>query len=357
MIEQALQRISGLESAKKKELRPLAPIKIVGPRGVGKTTLLYEAKRLAQSQKIQVLLLSQLNSLADRRLLTGLVGDEAYARIKDTLSRVKGVSAGPVGITWEPGEVSLEKSFCQKMAKQPLLLLLDEVMQYNPKALGGLLRVCQELIGDRQPLAMLMAGTPQTDQLLEKAEASFIDRTIDMYINDLSDDETLDALAHPFKLHKSKIAPTALRRMAKLTDNYPFFIQIVGSEVWEAMSATGKSEISLALVKQAEPAINTQRQTFYSKIHTKMLSADLLKHAERAMEILAMNKGKVTRVTMISGLAGKKMNVYGPKHVEIFNQLLDQGFIWIRHDRVEAGIPSFFDYCQQDAKIGKREAI
>ena len=358
LIKQALQRVSGAGSVKKGKLRPLAPIKIVGPRGVGKTTLLHEAKRLAQSQNIQVLHLAELCSLTDLDLMAGLVGEKARERLLKKLSLVKGISAGPVGIAWEPEQVGLEQAFRKKMAGQPLLLLLDEVMHYEPQALSGLLKTCQKLIGDRHPLVMILAGTPQTDQLLGQLKASFIERVNDIYINALSNEETLDALTRPFEMNKAEIAPAALRRMVKLTDNYPFFIQIVGLEVWEAMSATSKREVSLALVKQSEPAINRRRKNFYAKVRSKIVSADLLKHAERAMEILAMNKGKVDYVAMLSGLAGKKMSVFGPEHVKIFDQLLDRGFIWIQDDDdVEAGIPSFFDYCQQKAKKVKKAAI
>lgn len=353
-IEETLLGVTDLDPDDETQPGPLVPLKIVGPRGVGKTTLLLEAEKQAKSLKIQVLHLVELNSLADHNLVAGLVGEKAHDRLLNKLSRVKGISAGPVGIAWEPEQVGLEQSFRKKMAEQPLLLLLDEVMHYEPKALSGLLRVCQRLISIRQPLAVIMAGTPQTDQMLGQLKASFIERVNKIYINAFDDDETLDALAHPFKLHKAKVAPAALRRMKKLTDNYPFFIQIVGCEVWKAMSATGKREVSLALVKQAEPAIKEKRESFYEEIHAKIISASLLKHAERAMEILGKNQGKVKRVAMISGLAGKKLNVYSPEHVEIFDQLLDRGFIWMRRGWVEAGIPSFFDFCRQTAKAAKQ---
>ena len=356
-IKETLLGVTDLDPDDETQPGPLVPLKIVGPRGVGKTTLLLEAEKQAKSLKIQVLHLVELNSLADHNLVAGLVGEKAHDRLLNKLSRVKGISAGPVGIAWEPEQVGLEQSFLKKMAEQPLLLLLDEVMHYEPKALSGLLRVCQRLISIRQPLAVIMAGTPQTDQMLGQLKASFIERVNKIYINAFDDDETLDALAHPFKLNKAKVAPAALRRMKKLTDNYPFFIQIVGREVWKAMSATGKSEVSLALVKQAEPAIKERRESFYEEIHAKIISASLLKHAERAMEILGKNQGQVKRVTMISGLAGKKKNVFGPEHVEIFNKLMDRGFIWMQRGRVEAGIPSFFDYCQQDAKAAGHEEI
>ena len=357
LIEEALLRITDLDPSDGIRLGLFFPIKIVGPRGVGKTTLLYEAARLAQSHKIEVLNLAQLDSLADPDLLIGLVGEKAHKRLLDKLAKSRGMSDGPPDIVWELHYLHLEQSFRKKTAGRPLLLLLDELMHYEPKALGGLLRICHTLIRDEQPLAVIMAGTPETDQLLDQLSATYVEDVIDIDINALSDAETLDALARPFEMLGAKATSAALRRMVELSDNYPFFIQIVGSEVWKVMSATSKREASLALVKQAEPVINRKRRNLHGKIQAWIINNGLHKHSERAMEILAMNQGKVKRVTMISGLAGKKKNVFGPEHVEIFNQLLDRGLIWTQGGEVEAGLPSFFDYCQQKAKKSKKAAI
>ena len=352
-----MQRVSGSGSIKKGELRPLVPIKIVGPRGVGKTTLLYEAVRLARSQKIQVMDLAQLNSLIDLELLNGLMGEKAYERLLGKLARRKSMSAGFADIALEPEDVGLEQLFRKKMARRPLLLALDELMHYEPQALSGLLQVCHTLIRDKQPLAVMMAGTPESDQLLDQLPVRFAEDVIDIDINGLSDDETLDALARPFEMLGAKATSAALRRMVELSDHYPYFIQIVGYEVWKAMSATGKREAGLALVKQAEPAINIRRAHLYEKIHAWVINNGLRQHAERAEEILKMNQGKVDYVAMLSGLAGKKMNVFGQEHIEIFNQLLDRGLIWTEGDEVEAGLPSFFDYCHQIVEEAKQEKL
>ena len=353
LIEETLDEIVELHERKREGLPysgPMAPIKIVGPRGVGKTTLLIEARRMAEEMKIHVLPIAHLQNLAERELLAGLLGDKAYDNLKDKLSQVRGLSAGPVGVTVEPKDIGLAQTFRKKMKKQPLLLLMDETMHYNPQALGEMLKICQTLIGEKQPLAVIMAGTPRLDRFLKQVSATFIKRSDKIYINALSDEETLEALEKPFQLTKVKVGEEALRHMAKLTDNYPYFIQIVGRHVWKAMLASGELKVSLALVRDTESEIQMSRKLFYADMHADMMDDDLVGHASRAMEILRKNQGKVSRAEMISGLGNTAIDKFEKKYVDIFHQLKDYGFIWEQVDWVEAGIPSFFDYCRQKAK-------
>ena len=353
LIEKTLARIANLHKLKKKGSpypSPLTPIKIVGTRGVGKTTLLATARRMAEEMKIHVLPIAHLQNLAERELLAGLIGDKAYDNLKAKLSQVRSLSAGPVGVTVEPEDIGLAQTFRKKMKKQPLLLLMDEVMHYDPHALGEMLQICQTLINEEYPLAVIMAGTPRLDQLLERVSASFINRSNKIYINALSDNETLKALSKPFEQNKIKVEPVALQHMAKLTDNYPYFTQIVGAHVWDAMLASSKRQVGLALVRGVETKIQISREDFYSEIRSKMISADLMKHAGRAMEILRQNQGKALIDTVISGLGNTPIDSFKKKYIDIFNKLKDLGFIWEQRGWVEAGIPSFFDYCQQKAK-------
>ena len=352
LIDDALARIEILSKTKKQHLTPgaLAPIKIVGPRGVGKTTLLSEAQKMAEERNIQALSLAQLDSLTDRKLLVGLVGQKAYEKAIAKLSNISGVSAGPIGISFEPTEMNFETSLRKKMSRKPLLLLLDEVMHYERKALGGMLQVCQGLIREYLPLAVILAGTPRLDQILRQVSATFINRSNDIYINEFSHNETKDALATAFRKRKVKVAEEALQRMIELTDHYPFFIQIVGSQIWKAMVEADKREISLELVKSAESEIERLRLAFYDKIHADIMDEELIPHASRTMEILHKNQGKVRREVIVSGLGKNAKGVYKKKYIDIFAKLADHGFIWQKDGWVKAGIPSFFSYCQQRAE-------
>ena len=352
LINKTLVRIAKLPKGKKRDqsLGPLAPIRIVGPRGVGKTTLLKEAWKMADEQGIHVVHVERLNSLAEEGLLAGLVGDSAYEKINAKLNRIQSVSAGPAGVSFREEKHSLVTSMDKIMKQKPLLLLLDEAMHYEKSAFGELLQLCQKLMAYNKPLAVIMAGTPKLNPLLEQVHASFIDRSKNIRINALSDEDVRDALAQPFALQDIKVAPAAIDYMTTLTDNYPFFIQIVGAQVWETMLNTGKKEVSLALVKKAQSEIKEQREEFYEFVHSKISRAELVPHSLRIIEILGMNDSKVRREVILSGLAGKPMGEYGKEQIEILDQLVDLGFVWEQGGSIEAGIPSFFSYCKQIAK-------
>lgn len=335
---------------------PLPPIRLVGPRGVGKTTLLNMAEERAEQMNVYAVQAAELKSLkVTDKFLHDLAGDKKV--IDGLLERVKQLSLGPVAVSLnqpEGRELFFEEALLARLRKQPVMLLLDEVMHYEQEALGSLLRICQKLIAGKQPLALILAGTPQMEQYLEQVKASFIERTTNIYINTLSDAATRDALVKPFELRGAGLSVPALRHMVKLTDNYPFFIQIVGREVWNAMRAAGKREAGLAEVRGAKAEIDGARDEFYEIVHARMANIELLGHASRVMKVLAKNDGKLPRLAILSVLAGKKMGEYGQEQVEIFHQLLDRGFIWGTRGEFSAGIPSFFDYCKKMEKNVKK---
>ncbi len=358
LINNTLVRIAELSKDKKQTKSrpsPLAPIRIVGPRGVGKTTLLYEAREMADELGIHVAHVEKLNSLVDESLLSGLVGASAYEKINAKLNRIQGVSAGPAGVSFREEKHSLVTSLDKIMKQKPLLLMLDEAMHYEKNSFGELLQLCQKLMMLKEPLAVIIAGTPQLNPFLRQLDATFINRSKNIRINVLSDEDTRDALAKPFAMRGIKAAPAAIDHMAALTDNYPFFIQIVGSQIWETMLEADKSEVSLALVKKAQAEIGKQRDDFYYDIYSEISDAELMRHALRIVEILEMNDGKAGRETLLSGLAGKQRGVYGKEQLEAFAQLVDLGFIWEEDSKVRAGIPSFFSYCKQKDKQEQNE--
>ena len=164
------------------------PFKIVGPRGVGKTVLLSEAREMARSRNIAVAEVAGMQKMhAGNKLgfeLEEILHREGWSeRLLELLSTEEDAQDGAQ-------EAKVKKLMEQCMAKQPLALLMDEVMEYDAEALGALLRICQELIGNRYPLVLLLAGTPHTDGKLDKAGAESSGRINPLYINALAPEAT-----------------------------------------------------------------------------------------------------------------------------------------------------------------------
>ena len=332
LIEEALDLISRPLVEGKLKAPPLAPIKLLGLRGVGKTTLLGWALEKARQQGIHVISYSHLSDVKPGygydRLLAGLY--RAY-ETESSLSEQE----------WEEDfPLMLERLVRAK----PVLLLLDEVMHYETHLLKLLLQETERLIRDGLPLAVIMAGTPMLDDILMRADASFIDRAVDCPIHNLSDEEVREALLEPVTQCGVKMSEDALELLATWTDNYPYFVQLAGAKAWAAMVKSGRSEIDMEMAQQAAPAMQKARNGHYRLMFTRIKKAALLDHASHVINLIEAADRSLNSEEVCHQLA-EAAGLEEARCQEVFDQLHDLGLIWATdEDRVIAGIPSFFSF-------------
>ena len=259
---------------------PYTPIRLVGPRGSGKTTLLNWAKWRAEEKGIRVVTWERLKenggpetSLHD--LMFSLAGGE-----DSFLDRVKHVGLGLMdkasfGVGLGKAGRNYERVMARALEKRPLLLLLDEVQHYDINPLATVIQKNQALLGASQPLAMVLAGTPGLETLLRRAEASFIFRSEKIYLAKLASEDTRKALLAPFAKHDVKVPPEALEAMAQQTDDYPYFAQLVGKAVWNAMAQAGRKDIDVELVANAAEKRGRSGKIFTGQISARCETAAL----------------------------------------------------------------------------------
>ncbi len=327
------------------------PLKIIGARGVGKTALLTWAEREIEPKKADVVRLADppdgdsekglsifLNQLAD---IPGFDWKQAEAQVSKYFHLAR---------NWEPGQPPLknfERVLQERLRLRPLMLLLDEAMHYDRKMLKTILQKSQILMSREWPLALVLAGTPALNVHLDDVDATFINRARNIYINALKPTATREALGRPFLDRGVMVSDEALELMASWTDDYPYFIQIVGSEVWKAKK--GAAKVDVDLVQSVEQAVQEQRDDFYESIYRKIDKAQLLEHAMKVVTIIEAEPNpmppKQVRTRMAEGTDLTTSDAY-----EIFSQLLDMGLFWTVGRRVQAAIPSFFTYFKEEYK-------
>ena len=348
-ITSTLARIAGPRDKDSGLLQaaPRTPIKLVGPRGAGKTTLLLHAENEAERREIHVVHCTSLEdnqgSDAFESLIELMLGDyeiggdfsarlglENYAEIKasahvekrNTYTRVlKGL-----------------------LAKKRVLFLLDEAVHYDKGLLAMLLRENQKLLGKGLPLAMIIAGTPGLDSFLSGVKATFINRSHQIYIHQLSDEAVREALGLPFVNKGCQITDDALELMASWTDNYPYFIQIAGKAVWDAMIDAKRTDVDKALAQAAEPAMQKSRDIYYKSLYLDLDKAELLGYANHMVGIIENAKQPLvieqvrSQLEQVAGIDAKSSRA-------ACDQMQDWNLLWIaENDDVVPAIPSFFSY-------------
>ena len=356
LLRQALKDLTGPRESDYGPLRGQVPrpLKIVGSRGVGKTALLTWVKRVADPEKVDVVRLNFVPKRSSQDVLSGLLNEVAnipgMSKHKAAAQAYKLLQAT---LRWKTGEPPLKdfgKIMAARLKFRPLLLLLDEVMHYDEEMLSQILQQSQGLANDRWPLAVVLAGTPALEVHLEDVDATFISRAKDIYINGLKPDATRDALVKPFADRGIKLSDEALELMLSWTDDYPFFIQAVGSEVWKAKEAKERTEVDVALVQGVEQAVQEERIGFYGKIYHIIDTANLKEYAMKAVAAIEANPEPLTPAQVRARMA-EGTDLKHEDAVEIYNKLLDAGIFWQPSPRrVYAAIPSFFNYFKEEYK-------
>ncbi len=207
-----------------------------------------------------------------------------------------------------------------------------------------LLQMNQQLMNKRWPLAMIIAGTPGLDSFLSDVDATFINRSHQMYIHQLSDEATREALGKPFADKGCQISDDALELMASWTDNYPYFIQIAGRAVWKAMIDAKRAEVDKALAQAAEPAMQDMRDIYYQSLYLDLTKAKLLRYANHMVGIVE-NAKKPPVLQQVCRQLEQAAGIDADSSYEICEQMQDLNLLWVAKDRrVEVAIPSFFSY-------------
>ena len=360
LLRKALKDITGPRKGYYGPLRGWAPqpLKIIGARGVGKTSLLAWVENEAMPLKADVVSLAFLPGANKKDVIAG------FRRQLATISGWRKIEAQlfkyiQIAMNWHPGQSSaldIGEILAIRLRFRPLVLLLDEVMHHDPKMLSHILQQSQVLTKARWPLAIVLAGTPALNVQLPKVDATFINRAKNIRINGLAPAATRDALIKPFANRGVAVTDEALELMISWTDDYPYFIQIVGSAVWEAQEDAGCAEVDVDLVRSVEQAVLIERNDFYGAIFHIISKAKLLEHAHKAVAAIEAAP-EIMNPEEVTACLEEGIDLQGKDPSDIYDKLLDAGLFWEREDaEVHAAIPSFFTYFKKRYEQGRKHA-
>ncbi len=245
---------------------------LTGDRGMGKTALLKQFEVEATEAGHWVVRVSAVRGDAAVPDVVEALADELDRQdvatrlsreAKQALKRVAGITVGPTGVTvmdprpkrgaserWHKDLTSALVGAAQLAREEgvALLVLLDESQNIDRTAMGALFHAFQEAqsttVTERHatgarlrhhlPLAVYVAGLPGLTALLRAAGTTFGERARHISLLPVTDNDIAEALSAFADTRGVAVDAEASDRFCELVGGYPYFLHVVGSQVWVA---------------------------------------------------------------------------------------------------------------------------
>jgi DNA-binding transcriptional ArsR family regulator len=280
--EASLRRFSAMLRAAPEQQ---ASMRVTGLRGVGKTVLLGAFAEHAEEANWESAELEFQPSHNSDEALRDALGS-LLQRARERLSRLermraaagRALGAGSLSVTWEdvslsiaPGserEDDLAKDIFAAVelavdrGRAGLVLLLDEAQlirdergRHGEHPLSLMIAPIVALQRQELPLALVVCGLPTLTTNLQKAR-SYSERLFrGEEVDSLSREEALAAFARPLEQTERTAEDAVVEAVADEVEGYPYFIQLWGSELWDAADLAGVDRMTVELLDEARPEI------------------------------------------------------------------------------------------------------
>lgn len=220
------------------ESNPLLFSLISGPRGTGKTALLYYLTDMAREHGWIGVKASAISGMLTDILQRALAAAEHLIDAESPRFTSLGISS-LFSVSWEnpkpdmPNWRSRMTFLLDQLAEHDagLVIAVDEVKA--TAEMIELVSVFQHFIGEGRKVALLMAGLPHdVSQLLSHEDISFLRRASFIKLENASVAEASVALRRTIEDHRRTIDPDALDYAAAASFGYPYLIQLIGFRMW-----------------------------------------------------------------------------------------------------------------------------
>lgn len=341
---------------------------LVGLRGVGKTVLLDHIREQAEQSGIQTIRIEaperrSLPALMAPQLRQALLRLSRHEKARDLAQRALRALAGfakalkvkyediEVGLDFEPepgladnGDLEHDlqdlldaAGAAAESAGTALALFIDELQYVKEDELAALVTALHRSAQRRHPVVLVGAGLPQLRGRMGRAK-SYAERLFDFpQVGPLSSQAARQALEKPAVSHKVVFEESALARIVKETQGYPYFIQEWGKHAWDAADA---SPITANDVERASvTAIAALDESFFRVRFDRLTPSE--KRYLRAMAELGSGPH---RSGDIAEVLGRPVNSFGPTR----NQLISKGMIWSpNHGDTAFTVPLFDEFMKR----------
>lgn len=328
---------------------------LTGLRGVGKTVLLNEIKRMADGEEYRTISIEahegkKLGPLIAPYLRSLLYDLDRIAGAGDKVKRGLAVlrsfigtlnlSVGDVtiGLDIDPEkgsadsgdlEIDLPNLFvaigeAAEDRNSAVAIFVDEIQYFSHQELGALIMAMHKIQQRQLPLVLVGAGLPILPGLAGESK-SYAERLFSFpNIGALSQKDTAKALQEPAHDSGVEFENDALDEVYALTKGYPYFLQEWGYVTWNVATS---SPISLTAVHEAKSKVIPRLDENFFRVRFNRLTpseknflramAELGPGAHRTGDIAEMLKVKVTSLGPVRAKLINKGMIYSPAHGDL----------------------------------------
>jgi hypothetical protein len=338
-----------------KQKKPEKSMLLTGLRGVGKTVLLNEVKRMAddtgyrtiaieahEGKALGPLIAPYLRSLfydLDRIAGTGDKVKRGLAVLRSFIGTLK-VSVGDVsiGLDIDPEkgsadsgdlEIDLPSVFvaigeAAEDRGSAVAIFIDEIQYFSKKELGALIMAMHKMQQRQLPVVLLGAGLPILPGMAGESK-SYAERLFSFpNIGALSQENSVKALQEPAQAAGVTFEAAALDEVFHLTKGYPYFLQEWGYVAWNLAT---ESPITVKIVQGAKNTVISRLDENFFRVRYDRLTpseknflraiAELGPGAHRTGDIAEILKVKVTSLGPVRAKLINKGMIFSPAHGDL----------------------------------------
>ncbi len=335
---------------------PAGDAVLYGPRGNGKTVLLSAFRKQCLGAGADVISLTPDAIRTETDLAAHLLYDDSlFSQFLEAIrSRTgAGLGLGFARVTWDNlNQVErdnykrrhLVDLLVARCRSKPLVVTLDEAHTLEPEIGCTLLNASQSARETEAPFLLVLAGTPNLRSHLDSMSATFWDRSEVLGIGRLDAVATREALVAPLQGYNVTFDEDALEVVVTESQRYPYFIQLWGGALCEALAARRSTNINMTTVEAARPAFTSKKVFYYEKRYEELENREVLKAAGT---VAAMFQDvDVIGSEVLKGKLAADLSLDSRGTLDVIRDLSHLGFIWKppAGASVEPGIPSLMHY-------------
>ena len=340
--------------------RPAKGLILLGLRGVGKTVLLNRLRALADDKGFRTVRIEAPEGSSLPELLTPELRRMVYAldlrqaagrRLRRAagvlvnFAKAFSVAVGDLELSVDlaPGEGdtgNLEQDLPRLLVAMAeaagdrdtaVGLFIDEVQYLSSSELAAVIVACHEIAQQNLPFLFVGAGLPQVAALAGKAK-SYAERLFDYpEVGPLERADARLALMKPALAEGASFDGDAVDEILAATQNFPYFIQEWGYQVWNAAPA---SPVTRGMVLGAHPEVVSHLDNNFFRVRFDRLTPLEQKYL-RAMAELGPGPSATGRIAETLGVRTASV-------AAVRQRLINKGMVWSqRHGETAFTVPMF----------------